>query len=244
MNPQSDNQSLLQQLLALHAIDSEIVAMQREVRESKEALAAMQEGVADMGDALERLETELDHARRESRALERAVDEKRDTLNRLRTRTSQVQNERQYSAATLEFDLVRQDLRKLEDKTLEKMQTVEELENLKKEKKAGLEGAKTEAVPRAQQLEERVKQLEEELAIKRDRRQNLAIRIDSSAMALYDRIHSGRSQLAMAPLTEDMACGNCFTAVTTMQEMQIRGMKGLVTCEGCGVILYPAHLDK
>ncbi|NIR44169.1 MAG: hypothetical protein GWN99_08605 [Gemmatimonadetes bacterium] len=244
MNSASDNESLLQQLLDLHRIDSEIVDLEREIQGSKEALTAMHEGVAGLDDALERIDTELEHARREARALERAVDEKRDALNRLRNRTNKVQNERQYSAATLEFDLVRQDLRKLEDQTLEKMQVVEELEDLRKEKAAGLEGAKIEAGPRGQQLEERVKELEEQLAIKRDRRHNLAIRIDDSALALYDRIHSGRSRLAMAPLTEDMACGNCFTAVTTMQEMEIRGMSKLITCEGCGVILYPTHLDK
>ncbi|HSG82592.1 MAG TPA: hypothetical protein VLC48_10100 [Gemmatimonadota bacterium] len=244
MTASSQNESLLQLLLALHDIDQEIVDFERQVRECKNQLEVSEDGVAGMDADLQRLETELEQARRSARAVERAVDEKRDALTRLRQRTDQVQNERQYSAATLEFDLVRQDLRKLEDQAIDKLQVVEELENQCKEKLASLEGARADAGPLAQELQQRVKHLEEELAIKRDRRNNAAIRIDERALGLYERIRSGRSQLAMAPLTEESVCGYCFTSVTSMQEMQIRGMSSLVCCEGCGVILYPRDVKR
>jgi predicted nucleic acid-binding Zn-ribbon protein len=236
------NETLLQQLLDLHAIDQEIVGMESEIRECRGELETMEDGVSGMDSALERLNVELEKARVESRSVERAVDEKRDALARVRQRTDQVQNERQYSAASLEFDLVRQDLRKLEDKALEKMQTVEELENLRKEKLEGLEGARADAGPRGEELQGRIKQLQEDLEVRRDKRDNAAIRIDERALGLYDRIRAGRSQLAMAPLTEEDVCGYCFTAVTAMQRMQINGMATLVCCEGCGVILYPGDL--
>lgn len=240
----NQNEGLLQQLLELHEIDQKIVAMEREIRDCKEELATMEDGVAGMNAALERLDTELEKARLDSRTLERAVDEKRDALTRLRQRTDRVQNERQYSAASLEFDLVRQDLRKVEDRTLEKMQVVEELENLRKEKLAGLEGAQADAGPRGKELEARVKQLDGDLAVERDGRKNQAIRIDPRAMTLYDRISGGRDRVAMAPLTGEADCGNCFTSVTSMQEMQIKNMSSLITCEGCGVILYPSDLKR
>jgi predicted nucleic acid-binding Zn-ribbon protein len=240
----NQNEGLLQQLLELHEIDQKIVAMEREIRECKEELATMEDGVAGMDAALERLDTELEKARIDARALERAVDEKRDSLTRLRQRTDQVQNERQYSAASLEFDLVRQDLRKLEDRAIEKLQVVEELENLRKEKLEGLEGARSDAGPRGEEFAARVKQLDGDLAVERDRRTNQAVRIEGRAMTLYDRISGGRDRVAMAPLTGDADCGNCFTSVTSMQEMQIKNMSSLVTCEGCGVILYPANLER
>lgn len=244
MTAQSENESILQQLLVLHEVDQQIISMEHEVRECKDTLATMQDGVAGLGAALQRIETELERARLDARATERAVDDKRDALIRLRSRTDQVQNERQYSAASLEFDLVRQDLRKLEDLAIDKLQAVEDLENQRKEKLAGLEDARADAGSRSQELEERVAELEEELTINRDRRHNLAIRIDERALALYDRIRGGRSRTAVAPLTEEAACGHCFTSVTTMQEMQIKGMVDLICCEGCGVILYPGEMKQ
>jgi predicted nucleic acid-binding Zn-ribbon protein len=181
----------------------------------------------------------LERGRLEARTAERAVDDKRAALDRIRGRVDRVQNQKQYSAASLEFDLVKQDLRKLEDRALEKMQVVEELESRVSSVQAELDVARAEVGPLAEEVESRRKKLDDELAILRDRRNNLAIRIDGGALALYNRIRSGRSAIALAPLTDESVCGNCYTAVTVQQEMQIKGMSTLVCCEGCGVILYP-----
>ncbi len=218
--------------------------MEREAGERKNEQVAFEEGVAGLESRLERLDAEVEHARLDARRNERVVDEKRDTLDRLRSRVSQVQNERQYSAATLEFDLVRQDLRKLEDLVIEKLQVVEDLESRRRQIQDELEQSRREAGPRREAISAGLRELEQQLAIKRDRRHNLAIRIDERALGLYDRIRAGRSQIAMAPLTEEAACGNCYTAVTIQQQVQIKGLSTLVCCEGCGVILYPEGLRR
>jgi predicted nucleic acid-binding Zn-ribbon protein len=244
MTEASDQSGVLQQLLALHEIDQRILEGERELRRCREELATLEENVLALEARLEKMETELAGARADARRSERAVEDKRATLDRLRSRVNQVQNERQYSAASLEFDLVRQDLRKLEDQVLEYMQRVEELENGRKEIVAALDEARAEAGPRREEIVNRVEKLDEELEIMRDRRHNLAIRIDSGALGLYDRIRAGRSHIAMAPLTEESVCGNCYTAVTIHQQMQIKRMASLVCCEGCGVILYPENLER
>jgi predicted nucleic acid-binding Zn-ribbon protein len=235
---------VLQQLLGLHDIDQEIRAAEREVKQCTQELATMEEGVASLEARLERIEAELEQARLDARRSERAADDKRTVFDRLRTRVNQVQNQKQYSAASLEFDLVRQDLRKLEDLVLDKMQIVEEVENRQKETLAALEEARSGAGPQRQVIENRLSELKDELAIKRDRRENLAIRLDDSALSLYDRIRAGRSEVAVAPLTEESVCGYCFTSVTIQQEMLIKRMTTLICCEGCGVILYPHDLKR
>ena len=236
--------TVLQQLLALHDIDQEIRAAERELEQYKEELTTMEEGVAGLEGRLARIEAELEQARLEARRSERAADDKRAVFDRLRTRVNQVQNQKQYSAASLEFDLVRQDLRKLEDLVLDKLQVVEDAEGRRKETLAALEEARSGAGPRRQAIDDRQRDLKDDLAIKRDRRNNLAIRLDAAALSLYDRIRAGRSEVAVAPLTEESDCGYCFTSVTIQQEMQIKQMTRLICCEGCGVILYPHDLKR
>ena len=226
-------------MLDLHEVDQQIVAIERQLGQYQEELAGMSDGVSGFESGLERVDNELERAREDAHRSEKAVDERRDTLDRIRSRVNQVQNERQYSAASLEFDLVRQDLRKLEDKAVERLQTVEDLENHRSEVLEKLESARSEAGPRGVEIADRAKELEGDLAVKRDRRSNLSIRLDSGALGLYDRIRAGRSQVGLAPLTEESVCGYCFTSVTIQQEQQIKSMKKLVCCEGCGVILYP-----
>lgn len=233
----------MQQLLDLHEIDQQVLAIERELGRYREELTGMSDSVSGLETGLERVEGELERAGNDLRRSERAVDERRDTLDRIRTRVGQVQNERQYSAASLEFDLVVQDIRKLEDQVLERMQVVEELENRRNDILTQLEAARSEAGPRGVEITDRAKQLEDDLVIKRDRRYNLSIRIDSSALGLYDRIRAGRSQVGLAQLTEEAVCGYCFTSVTIQQEQQIKSMKSLICCEGCGVILYPGDFS-
>jgi predicted nucleic acid-binding Zn-ribbon protein len=231
-------------LLDLHEIDLRILITEHELQRFQDELTAAEEAVAGLESALETLEAELGRARLQARSGERAVEEKRHQLDRLRGRVNQVRNEKQYGAATLEFDLVRQDLRKLEDQALQKLQLVEDLELRRAGLLSELESARAQVTPLRDQAGPRREQLEEQLAILRDRRYNLAIRIDQAALALYDRIRAGRAEVALAPLTEESVCGNCYTAVTIQQEMQIRNMSGLVCCEGCGVILYPGDLKR
>jgi predicted nucleic acid-binding Zn-ribbon protein len=240
----NDQLSLLQQLAQLHEVDLQVSSMTRELKEQADDLSQAEDGVAGLTSSMEQVDSELERARVDARASERAVDEKRGHLDSIRTRVNQVQNEKQYSAASLEFDLVRQDLRKLEDRVIDKLQVVEDLEAKQKALQAELEAASGEVGPQREALESRRKQIEEELTVQQDRRQNLAIRIDAQALGLYDRIRAGRSEVALAQLTEECVCGNCFTSVTVQQEMQIRSMSILVCCEGCGVILYPGDMQS
>ena len=231
-------------MLDLHGIDLNILSIERELQRLQAELTAAEEAVTGLESALETLEAELGRARLQARSGERAVEEKRLQLDRMRKRVNQVRNEKQYGAATLEFDLVRQDLRKLEDQALQKLQLVEDLELRRAGLLSELESARAQVTPLRDEAGPRREQLEEQLAILRDRRYNLAIRIDQAVLALYDRIRAGRAEVALAPLTEESVCGNCYTAVTIQQEMQIRNMSGLVCCEGCGVILYPGDLKR
>lgn len=242
MSNTSQRASVIQQLLDLHAVDQKILQAERELEERAKHLTVVDEGVADLEAGLERLNAELERASTDLRASERALDAKRDTMDRIRGRVNQSQNEKQYSAASLEFDLVKQDLRSLEDRVLEKMGVLEELEARKRELESQLEEARSAAGPEHEEMAKRKTVLEEEILIERDRRNNLAIRLEGNALGLYDRIRMGRSQVAMAPLTDESVCGHCYTAVTIQQEMQIKSMSSLICCEGCGVILYPGDL--
>jgi predicted nucleic acid-binding Zn-ribbon protein len=225
MKATGQKEEKLRRLLDLHAIDQEIREAESELGRLREELTASEEGLAGL-----------------TGHMERTANEKRDHLNRLKSKVNQVRNEKQYGAATLEFDLVKQDLRTLEDRVIDKLQAVEDLEGRRKQIAEELEGARSQAGPQRQDIDTRRQELEEQIAVLRDRRDNLALRMDHDLLAMYDRIRAGRSQVVLAPLTEEAACGYCYTSVTVQQEMQVREMSDIVCCEGCGVILYPRQL--
>lgn len=232
----------IQGLLDLHEIDQEIDRLGQELRGTREALGQVDDAVASLESGLKELGTRVDLLRREAREGERGVDDRRDALNRLRTKLEAVRTERQYSAAALEEEMLRRDIRKREEQVLDKMQALEDAERQRQELSEQLDSTHGDAGPRRQLLQEQARQLEEEIETRRDRRDNLAIRLEGPALRLYERIRSGRSEVAMAPLTSEGVCGHCFTAVPAQQKMLVRTSAELSCCEGCGVILYPRDL--
>jgi hypothetical protein len=53
----------------------------------------------------------------------------------------------------------------------------------------------------------------------------------------YDAIRAGGRRVAVAELTDDGACSNCFGVIPLQLQNEIRHGEALIRCEGCGVIL-------
>ena len=238
----SDQEQILMQLLQLDAVDQQILETERGLRECREELSELSDGVLSLEDGLEQLLSRLQDLRLEARHGERAVEDKHVALIRVQGRVSNVQNERQYSAATLEADLLKSDLRTLENQVLDKLQLVEDTDGRRKEMESTLEEALEQAGPRRKEMAAQQKELEDALAIQNDRRENLALRMEKRALGLYDRIRAGKSEVALAPITDEGVCGYCHTFVTMQQRMEVEQLDRLISCEGCGVILYPSNL--
>jgi len=81
-------------------------------------------------------------------------------------------------------------------------------------------------------------ELEADLAARTGSKEAQEGRLDARSLRLYHSVRGGRAASALAALTQDGACGNCFTAVPKQRQADIRAGRELAVCEGCGVILY------
>jgi predicted nucleic acid-binding Zn-ribbon protein len=61
--------------------------------------------------------------------------------------------------------------------------------------------------------------------------------VNAAELKIYDAIRAGGRQIAVADLTHDGACGHCYGMVPLQLRNEIRHGRGLIRCEGCGVIL-------
>lgn len=230
----------LEALRTLHDVDVEMAKSERQLKQGRARLASLEESIRALEDDLAQVSAELAERRREIREAQRAVEDKRTAMERARGKMDAVQNQRQYSAATMEFELVRRDIRVLEDRALEAMQKAEDLEARGRELSGRLEAARVEQLPKREEMVAEVGRIEAALAARRARRAEAAARVEPRVLELYDRIRRSRSDVALAPLTGDGACGHCYTAVTIQQRLEVRTQSRIIHCEGCGVILFPA----
>jgi predicted nucleic acid-binding Zn-ribbon protein len=232
-------EEIYQSLLALQELDNEIVEAERKVTafepELKQVDAPAQALAQETEAARARLQEQRDGARR----LERGATEKRDLLQRYQERLEKVRTAREESAAQTEIDLIRRAVEADEVEALELMEQVVRSELKVDELERNLAAARASLEPRRAELASQQAAAGDEVAVLKDRRQNLALRLDRNALQLYDRIRGGRTRVAITGLTPDGACGCCFGVVPLQRQTEIRQGPGLVRCEACGVILHP-----
>lgn len=229
----------VEELLTLQEIDAEIEARQRRLEELDGEVSSEETALEELEERAAAARKKVEEAEAELRRIERSVQAGRATLKRLEGRVQEVQNMKQHVAVRAEVDAARRNLRAAEEDALDAMQDVEDGRSALEAVESELAGRREAHEARAREVREERRALEEGIEIRRDRRRNREMRLTGKALRLYRKVSSGRTRRALAPLTGDGVCGNCFTAIPLQRQADIRSGRALEVCEGCGVILYP-----
>jgi uncharacterized protein len=231
-------QELHAALLALQELDEEILRVEARIAEFSPQFEVLEAPANAAQHELEAARARLEEMRAEHHRLQKNAQQKQERLVVCEERMQRVRNAREEAAVRTETDLVRgalqadqADLRQLSEQMTRTDLKVDELERLYAKARSDI------ADKRAEMLAERGA-IEDELAQLKDRRENQALRLDQPSRRLYERVRSGLSRTALAPMTEEGACGNCFNILPVQEQTEIRRGERLHRCEGCGVILY------
>jgi predicted nucleic acid-binding Zn-ribbon protein len=228
-------------LLELQNLDNEILRAEQELSAFEPKLAALEEPVRLLEQEIEAGRTRLSDMRQNARRLELAAETKRDRLRQYEARMERVRNVREESAARTEMDLIRRATEADEGEALEMMDQATRTDLKLDELIRQLEAKRAELAPRREELLTDRQKAQDALAMLRDQRKNHVVRLDAQALRLYERVRGGRARVAVAPLTVEGACGNCYNVLPIQQQSEVRRSDALVRCEQCGVILYPAE---
>lgn len=182
----------------------------------------------------------LEHLHKQQAKLDHGLNNKRERLRIFMEKAEKQKNTRNEADTQSEVDFIR---RAVEAEEVEATSVNDQvrrhdvrLEELQKS------AAKTteDLQPQIAEIEREQSEAADQLKILQDKRANTVQHLDKNAVRLYDRVRSGKRKTALAPLTAQGACGNCFNVLPLQEQSEIRSGKALRRCEGCGIILYPA----
>jgi uncharacterized protein len=231
-------QDVYKALLELQALDNEIEQAKSVVAQFGPKLESVEAPVKTLDRETEALRGKLVEIRKDARRLEISAESKRDKLRQYEERATRVRNEREQAAVRTELDLVRRATDADEQEALELMDQVKRTDLKVDDMDRQLAKLRADLAPQREEVLAARTEAETSLAALQEQRQNQVIRIDATALRLYERVHSGRNRRALAPLTLDGACGQCFNVLPVQQQSEIRAARTLMRCEACGVILY------
>jgi len=188
------------------------------------------------GEALEKRLTEL---KLEENRIELTIEERRVRAAKLQERMDAVRNVREEAAVHAELEMVRRALESEEQEALSLLDQIKRLEGRSEEQEAAYQEALAEVEPHREELVEEQQSADGKLEALQAERDAFAAGIDPGERRIYDSIMAGARDVAVAELTQDGACGNCYNMVPLQIQNQIRHGEGMIRCEGCGVILTP-----
>jgi predicted nucleic acid-binding Zn-ribbon protein len=231
-------EALHESLLMLQELDDEIARTEAKLTAFASQFAAVEAPVVALERECEATRGRLAELAEAVRRREKGAAEKRELLQRYQDRMERVRNVREEAAARTEVDLIRRATEADEAEALELMEQVTRTELKLDELEGKLKAARAEVEPRRRELEATREGMTSELAVLQDRRKNQALRLEPPVIRLYERVRNGKTRVAIASLTADGACGQCFGIVPIQVRVEIEQARGLIRCEACGVILY------
>lgn len=225
-------------MLALQELDDEITRATACVEEFTPQLAELEQPVSVLAAQIDAARSRVDDLRREIDRLENAAEQKRGRLEAYEERLQHVRNMREQSAARVEMDLIRRAAEADEEEALSLMEQATRTDLKLDELERQMAKLEAETEPKLKGLLAEKAEAEANLAIAKDRRENQAIRLEKPTLRMYERVRAGRSAVALAPMTDEGACGNCFNVLPLQEQSEVRSGGTLHRCEACGVILY------
>ena len=204
-------------------LPGEIEMLKRQVQELKDAIA---EG-----------ETKLTELEKERRQEELGLEMAQDKLKKYQQQLYRIKTNREYDAIQAEIDAQKAKISEHEENILNLMTTSEELTETLQERRQELENLTAENAPHWERLENELSSIEDRMAIERDQRKKVTVRLKRGVLAAYERIRVGKSGQAIVPIRK-RACGGCFTTLPPQTIQEVRRTDRIITCENCGRIIY------
>jgi len=225
-------------LIELQQIDDEISRAQSHAATFEERFREVEAPLRTLENEVAALRTRVDDLRQQILKLETGAQNKRERQHAYEQRIERTKSRMEEAAARAEIDLIRRateaDESDARDVGQDMTRTELRLSDLEKQ----LEKLRAEVQPRRDELQQESDAAESALALLQERRAGRVVGIDRQALTLYERVRGRRERRALAPMTPEGACGNCFNILPLQEQAEVRREDGLRRCEACGVILY------
>lgn len=197
----------------------------------------MEEPALVLESELNTTKSRIQEMKLEERRLEMSAEEKGARVKRLEERLGSVRNLREEAAVSTELELVKRALQSDEQEAMTLLDQLRKLQDRLEVVAAANAEAQALVEPARAALMEKRDEAKAALDALEAERAAFVADIDAGELRMYDAIRKGGSRAAVAELTEDGACGNCFGMVPLQLQNEIRHAAGLIRCEACGVIL-------
>ncbi|HWR51861.1 MAG TPA: C4-type zinc ribbon domain-containing protein [Bryobacteraceae bacterium] len=232
--------------IQLQDLDIRINELQHEIASLPRHIASIEKTLEAHLRKVEADRAALAANQRERKKLEGDIQAQEARVSSLRNQMLGAKTNEQYGAFKNEIDFCQQEIRKFEDRILERMTESEALDSNLKTAEASLAEEKRHVEAEKGIARERTQNDQAELAALQKKRAEVVGRMAKPTYSNYERIRRGRRGIAVAEVV-DNRCTACNMTVRLQFLQDLRLSEKIMTCESCGRILYynpPVEVDE
>ncbi len=232
-------------LLNLHRVDSQVRALRHRLDSAKRNLQAQTRLLETADQQLQELSSHKRQIQATIGNLESEVAGIDQRLEKLRTELNSAVTNKQYSAVLTELNTVKLDRSGLEDRVLQEMERIEQLDQQFAEIESQRGDRATVRDAARHELEQREAEVGDRLTELGTERDAAAAEVPGAELAVFNEMADCYDGEAMAPIEEvdrrhrEYACGACNMHIPFEQVVVLLGgCDTLVRCTACTRILY------
>jgi hypothetical protein len=223
-------------LLKLQKLDDEIDAMRNQEESIPVTKQELEEGLESLKQRVQEARDRSVEFAKKRKELEVELESMNDEKNKFKTQLFQVKSNREYEALQHEIAGLEEKGSGIEDQILGILDQAEEAAAVIKQEEARLEEESARARAEQAKLDENLKKLRSDIAIKEDERTRLLVDADKALIKRYERIRESKGGVAVTSV-ENGACGGCFRRIPPQEMQNLKRDERIITCEGCGRII-------
>jgi predicted nucleic acid-binding Zn-ribbon protein len=224
-------------LIELQQVDRNISELTSKIDSSPHEIQALKEQLNEFTRTLDERKARLSANQKERRDLEGDLQTIRAKISRHKDQLYEVKTNEQYRAMLKEIEGEEENIRKVEDRILEKMVEAEQIDKLIREASGRLDSEKARVQNEIARLEALRRESEQARSQLQARRQELAGSLSGETLGLYEKLRKARNGMALAEVRDGL-CTGCHVRLRPQAYNDVRSSDLLLTCETCSRILY------
>jgi predicted nucleic acid-binding Zn-ribbon protein len=230
--------SQLQTLIDLQGFDGRIAGLETEAARLPKQIEAIQAALAEAKKTAETIRAKVDATKKELRAREKDLEVTAGKRTKAEARLYEVKTNKEYSAALLEIEEIKQEKGKTEEEILSLMEMQDKLGVEVREAEARFKSREEQARQDEAVVRKKLAVVQQELDVVRAERESRARELPKGLLADYDRILRARGGVAVANVGSAAVCGGCRVTIRPQAIQELRVATELMRCESCGRFLY------
>ncbi len=233
----------LDHLIALQQLDTAAEEARRLVVTTPQRIAGLDAQLAAAEAALASARALKIESETERRTLDKDLAAIRARRSKFLDQTIEVKTNREYHALQHEIQMADEEIKRLEDRILENMLALDDINASITAAEAGMKDAERSVTTQKQTIEAERRRSEGSLEELARQRQALVARISPRAYAVFDTVSRGRKSPAVAAVLGGL-CSVCHVRVRPQIDQDVRRREEVVQCESCTRILYHPSLHS